>query len=72
MPAENNLSATEALNRSIAEVQRLVANVGPATAVGMTLTMVKRCLQKIEQGLRADRDDWLGVAAAVKRAEGGR
>ena len=61
----------EALNRSIAELRRLVANVGPETSLGLALTSIKLCLQRIDQGLPADRDCWLSVAAALRRAQGG-
>ena len=62
-------TATEALARSIAELQRLIATVDAGTAVGLVLVAVKIALQRIDQGLPAE---WLSVAAAIKRAEGGR
>ena len=61
-------TVAEALARSISERQ-LIATVGAETALGLALTTVKGALQRIDQGLPAE---WLSVAAAIKRAEGGR
>ena len=62
---------TEPLARSISELQQLVANVDAGTAVGLALVTIKRVLQRIDQGLPADRSCWLTVAEAIGRAEGG-
>ena len=60
---------TEALARSIAELQQLVANVDPATNLGLALVTIKGNLQRIERGVAVDRDQWLLVADALKRVE---
>ena len=62
---------TEALARSIAELRRLIATVGPETADGLVLVTIKGGLQRIDQGLPADRDGWLSVLAAITRKQGG-
>ena len=41
----------EALARSIAELQRLVARVGPETPIGRSLTTLKVELQRVQHGL---------------------
>ena len=65
------VTIAEALARSIADLERLAQMVGPETPVGFALMSIKLCLQRIDQGLPADRDCWLSVAAALRRAQGG-
>ena len=64
-------TSTEALNRSVTELRRLIATVGPETSVGLALATIKGNLQRIELGVAVDRDQWLLVAAALRRAQGG-
>lgn len=53
-------------------IRVLIQAVGPETAIGFALSIVKRILQKAAQGLPGDRDDVLSIAGALKRTEGGR
>ena len=59
----------EALARSIAELQRLVAIADVNSGVGLALVTIKRNLQKIKQGVPVGRRDWLSVAAALQEVE---
>ena len=61
----------EALNRSIADLERLAHMAGPETPVGFALVSIKVNLQRFTQGVPVDRDHWLSVAAALRRAQGG-
>ena len=65
-------TVAEALATWIRVFQEVIQAVGPQTAIGFALSIVKRILQKAAQGLPADRDDVLSIAGALKRAEGGR
>ena len=62
----------EALATWIRVFQEVIQAVGPETAIGFALSIVKRILQKAAQGLPGDRDDVLSIAGALKRTEGGR
>lgn len=64
-------TVAEALAVSIRVFQEVIETVDPGAALGFVLSMVKRILQKVAQGLPADRDDVLSIAGALKRAQGG-
>ena len=64
-------SSVEALAVSIRVFQEVMQVVGPETAIGFALSIMKRIFQKVEQGLPADRDDVLAIAGALRRAQGG-
>ncbi len=69
MPDGATLTVAEGLGRCIAQLGQLSRIVGSETALGLGFSTVKANLQRIERGAPVDRDHWLSVGEALKRAE---